>query len=100
MNQNNCPTCHAPIAENAPGGFCPACLLREASDEGSLGERSTPSLSELAEAFPNLEMLELIGQGGIASENGDYQSLYASQAFPLIKHRTAVEVFEELKKGV
>ena len=45
-------------------------------------------------------MLELIGQGGIASENGDYQSLYASQAFPLIKHRTAVEVFEELKKGV
>jgi len=65
VNQNNCPTCRASIAENAPGGFCPACLLREASDEGSLGERSTPSLSEMASAFPDLEILELIGQGGM-----------------------------------
>lgn len=65
MNQNNCPTCRSPIAENAPGGFCPACLLREASDVGSFAERSTPSLSELSEAFPNLEILELIGQGGM-----------------------------------
>ena len=41
-----------------------------------------------------------IKRGSVASENGDYQSLYASQAVPLVKHRTATEVFEELKNGV
>lgn len=41
-----------------------------------------------------------IKRGGIANENGDYQSLYASQAYPLVKHRSAVDVFEELKKGI
>lgn len=40
-----------------------------------------------------------IKRGGVANENGDYQSFYASQAVPLVKHRTATEVFEELKKG-
>ena len=41
-----------------------------------------------------------IRRGSVANENGDYQSLYASQAVPLVKHRTATEVFEELKNGV
>ena len=41
-----------------------------------------------------------IRRGSVANEDGDYQSLYASQAVPLVKHRTATEVFEELKNGV
>jgi hypothetical protein len=32
MANNVCPTCKAPIPANAPGGFCPACLLREADE--------------------------------------------------------------------
>jgi hypothetical protein len=32
MANQNCPTCKAPIPANPPGGFCPACLLREADE--------------------------------------------------------------------
>jgi endogenous inhibitor of DNA gyrase (YacG/DUF329 family) len=32
MANQNCPTCKAPIPANAPGGFYPACLVREADE--------------------------------------------------------------------
>ena len=32
MANQICPTGKAPIPANAPGGFCPACLLREADE--------------------------------------------------------------------
>lgn len=58
------PTCHAPIPANAPGGFCPACLLRDAEEPPAYGH-SAPPLEEIAAAFPQLEVLGLIGQGGM-----------------------------------
>lgn len=64
MNTNFCPTCKSPIPADAPGGYCPACILRDA-DEGLPGGRTAPSLEEVAAAFPQLEVLELIGQGGM-----------------------------------
>ena len=64
MNAKTCPTCHAPIPENAPGGLCPACVLRDAGEPPAPG-RSAPPLEEIAAAFPQWEILELIGQGGM-----------------------------------
>lgn len=64
MNPQICPTCHAPIPANAPGGFCPACLLRDAEEPPVTG-RAAPSLEEIAAAFPQLEIVRLIGQGGM-----------------------------------
>ena len=61
-----CPTCHRPIPPNAPGGFCPACVLRDA-DEPPPSGRPAPSLAEVATAFPQFEILSLIGQGGMGS---------------------------------
>ena len=64
METNTCPTCHSPIPANAPGGFCPACLLRDAEEPPTYGH-SAPPLEEIAAAFPQWEVLELIGQGGM-----------------------------------
>ena len=65
-----CPKCGGPIPAEAPQGLCPKCLLAQASIQTEAGENQTarpvpPSLGELAAAFPHLEILELIGQGGM-----------------------------------
>ncbi len=64
MNTKICPTCKTPIPAHAPGGFCPACILRGADELPPLG-RTAPSLAEVSAAFPQLEVLGLIGQGGM-----------------------------------
>src|SRR4051812_29440199 len=65
-----CPKCGAPIRAEAPQGLCPKCLLAQASistDVGSQGasKPAPPKLEEIAAAFPQLHILELIGQGGM-----------------------------------
>ena len=54
------------IPAEAPQGLCPKCVLLQASipTEGGKGE-SAPTREEIAAAFPQLEILELIGQGGM-----------------------------------
>ena len=64
MNPQLCPTCQSTIPAHAPGGFCPACLLRDAEERPPSG-RAAPTLTEVAVAFPQLEVLALIGQGGM-----------------------------------
>ena len=66
MTTKICPVCHSPIPAHAPGGLCPACLLRDAEDPTEFG-REVPSIEEVAAAFPNLEVLEKIGQGGMGA---------------------------------
>ncbi len=65
-----CPKCGGLIPAEAPQGLCPKCLLLQASvpTEAGKGETSrpvAPARAELAAAFPQLEILELIGQGGM-----------------------------------
>ncbi len=65
-----CPKCDAPIPAEAPQGLCPKCLLLEISTPTDAGQSahsksSPPTREELAAAFPHLEILELIGQGGM-----------------------------------
>jgi serine/threonine protein kinase len=66
----HCPKCDSPIPAEAPQGLCPQCLLLQASlpteaGAGSPQKSPAPTLEELAGAFSQLEILELIGQGGM-----------------------------------
>jgi tRNA A-37 threonylcarbamoyl transferase component Bud32 len=65
-----CPKCGGPIPEEAPQGLCPKCVLQQAAFGTEAGQPSEskpvpPSLEELALAFPHLQVIELIGQGGM-----------------------------------
>ena len=64
----SCPKCHAPIPAEAPQGLCPQCLLASASmatEAGPAERRAVPSREEVAGAFPHLEIIEFLGQGGM-----------------------------------
>ena len=65
-----CPKCGGPISAEAPQGLCPKCLLQQAcvpteAGKGESAKAVPPTLEELAAAFPQLEILQLIGQGGM-----------------------------------
>ena len=63
MNEKTCPLCHTSIPEHAPGGLCPACVLRGADETPE--PANGPTVEEVAASFPKLEILRLIGHGGM-----------------------------------
>ena len=65
-----CPCCAMPVPTEAPGGLCPKCLMVQAAvgtggDGLSTEAKTPPSLKKVAAAFPQLEVLEMVGQGGM-----------------------------------
>jgi predicted Ser/Thr protein kinase len=66
-----CPTCAGPIPADAPGGVCPKCLLNAGFESNSGAEANPtagfvpPDPSELARHFPQLEIMEVLGMGGM-----------------------------------
>jgi serine/threonine protein kinase len=68
---NRCPKCQAPLPANAPQGLCPKCLLAAVSTPTEAGQPADknppPSIPAVAAAFPQLEILELIGRGGMGA---------------------------------
>lgn len=68
---SNCPRCGKPIPENAPSGLCPACVMSGAATTASQTipnpKSPPPSLKEIAAHFPDLEVLEIIGVGGMGA---------------------------------
>ncbi len=69
---SSCPKCGASIPENAPQGLCPKCVLAGAAavldpPRSPSGKTPTPTVQELAPHFPELEILELIGAGGMGA---------------------------------
>lgn len=68
MNESEiCPTCGKPIPTNAPMGVCPNCLIAVTGDTEIAGRFDPPTPDELAEKFPQLEILDLIGRGGMGA---------------------------------
>lgn len=77
--QLQCPRCKGLVSVDAPEGLCPECLYLRAIEgpgEGQTpnGEQRSPSPAfvpplpaNLARHFPQLEILELIGQGGMGA---------------------------------
>jgi serine/threonine protein kinase/tetratricopeptide (TPR) repeat protein len=69
---HKCPKCGSELKADAPEGLCPACLLQRglATEGGAAPGTSSftpPPLAELAKLFPQLEILEVIGQGGMGA---------------------------------
>jgi predicted Ser/Thr protein kinase len=71
-----CPRCGTELPGNAPEQQCPKCLLEFGFDTqpGAGGESSSPSdpskppppsVADLAPRFPQLEILQFLGQGGM-----------------------------------
>jgi serine/threonine protein kinase len=66
-----CPRCGRALTSDTSHGLCPACLLQQAaSGESGAPHPSSfmpPSIAELAALFPQLEIIELLGRGGMGA---------------------------------
>jgi hypothetical protein len=68
-----CPGCGKPLAADAPQGICPECLMKAgfgtASGTEAPGQATfvPPTVEALAGLFPQLEIIELIGRGGMGA---------------------------------
>lgn len=70
--QKICPECQSSLAPDAPEGLCPSCLLKQVVNpletRASRGKGAQPpSVETLTRAFPELDIHELIGQGGMGT---------------------------------
>lgn len=78
LTRKFCPRCRVSLPSDAPEGLCPACLFAGANSGGAglavttpplgqAGEGELPSLEALQQRFPQLEILELLGRGGMGA---------------------------------
>ena len=73
MTTNLCPTCNGELLTSSGQTFCPACLLQQgmkSSTYGGNGQRvawKPPAVEQLAAAFPQLEIQQLLGVGGMGA---------------------------------
>lgn len=85
--ENHCPQCGAELPADAPQGMCPKCLMKLGLPTGAEADKAgaskptsdvptsatppagfvPPEPEELAKQFPQLEILELLGQGGMGA---------------------------------
>jgi tetratricopeptide (TPR) repeat protein/predicted Ser/Thr protein kinase len=67
-----CPQCGAAVVAGPLDGLCPACLLKqgvtaETATQSEAAPFVPPSVEEMRRLFPQLEILEFIGQGGMGA---------------------------------
>jgi hypothetical protein len=83
ITQRFCPRCRAPLAADAPEGLCAACLMAggfASNPSAAVGEGfaatspfsgshqpTAEDLAALNQAFPQLEILDLLGRGGMGA---------------------------------
>ena len=71
-----CPQCGAPLPAGAPQGLCPRCVLAvglathtdapdEAGPSGTKVTQPPPAPADIASHFPQLEIFECLGRGGM-----------------------------------
>jgi len=85
--ERRCSQCGGELPDDAPQGLCPQCLMKQglqadseaataaaSDDQGDVATSAAapagfvpPEPSELATQFPQLEILELLGQGGMGA---------------------------------
>ena len=67
--ENRCSGCQQPLVSGRAQGLCPRCLLMRAAfaTEPEAGAKAAlvPDIAAIRAVFPNLEILELIGRGGM-----------------------------------
>ena len=64
---NTCQKCGKPILDGSPRGLCPLCLISAvAKTDGPVpSDAPSPELDDLRTVFPQLEILEPLGAGGM-----------------------------------
>ena len=69
-----CPSCQKTLPPHVPLGLCPECLIKSGfntgTDPGRPGMQAgfvPPPVDEVARLFPQLEILELLGKGGMGA---------------------------------
>jgi len=70
--EQKCPQCGAPLPSGVLAGLCPACLFKQGAtaDTGASPESTVfhpPTVEELGQLFPQLEILALLGKGGMGA---------------------------------
>jgi predicted Ser/Thr protein kinase len=72
--EQKCPQCGAPLPSGVLEGLCPACLMKQGAtaDTGVAPEAAAaafqpPGVAEVARLFPQLEIIALIGKGGMGA---------------------------------
>jgi tRNA A-37 threonylcarbamoyl transferase component Bud32 len=74
-NEKSCPICGKPVGESALEGLCPECMLKAGfptgTEPGTAGPGGSsfvaPSVEEVRRLFPHLEVIEMIGRGGMGA---------------------------------
>src|SRR5688500_11050326 len=77
-DSKQCPQCSALMPINAPAGLCPRCVMAmnmateteftdNAGPHGTRVLKQPPTPDELRDKFPQLEILELLGRGGMGA---------------------------------
>src|ERR1035438_5241784 len=72
MMPEKCPQCGATLPAGALAGLCPACLLQQGvATDTATRSNAKPfvplTVEEVARHFPGLEILELLGRGGMGA---------------------------------
>src|SRR6266496_6109258 len=78
VTEKICPHCGKPVPATALPGICPECMLKAGlADTGELGPggtvvakptpQPTPRVEHIAPHFPQLEILECLGRGGMGA---------------------------------
>ncbi|MGJ8644861.1 MAG: protein kinase domain-containing protein [Luteolibacter sp.] len=63
MKMNTCSQCNKEVSADSPGGLCPVCVLKMASESNA--ETGIPPVSEIQAAFPQFKIRDCIGRGGM-----------------------------------
>jgi serine/threonine protein kinase len=71
-SESTCPRCGAEIDASVASGICPSCLLKQAAlgtgaDSIPATPWTPPSVEEIGNEFEQLEIMELIGHGGMGA---------------------------------
>lgn len=76
--QDKCTNCGSPLTASIHEGLCPACLFKRGLETNTVGftdedqaepdrRWTPPTVDQLAPLFPELDILELIGRGGMGA---------------------------------
>jgi serine/threonine protein kinase len=70
----SCPVCGKPVVVGAPQGLCPECLMKSGFETKTRNQAEAgksafvpPSIEQMTNLFPQLEIIELLGQGGMGA---------------------------------